>query len=134
VMPSAYLSPPGQPRAWQSATLVIAPIAAPAVTGNCWPAIDAQTSFLSRCIQLWVVPTARRGGAHAIRSCAAVMVPWSAVLPCLECSAIQNRRPAWGCSSAGRAPALQFACDMRCARRCFPWSHSTVSGAVMCSN
>ena len=76
---------------------------------------DRQLLAGNRCsnlIPIQVYPTvgratARRGGAHAIRSCAAVMVPWSAVLPCLECSAIQNRRSAWGCSSAGRAPALQ---------------------------
>jgi hypothetical protein len=32
---------------------------------------------------------------------------WSAVLPFIGCCAIQNRRSAWGCSSVGRAPALQ---------------------------
>ena len=50
-----------------------------------------------------------------IRSCAALWCDWSAGLPFMRRSMTQNRRSAWGCSSAGRAPALQFSGLMRCA-------------------
>ena len=68
----------------------------------------------------------RRAGAFRCRQ--------SVVLPSTRPQNVINPRSTRGCSSAGRAPALQFACDMRCAKRRFPWSLRTVGGAVMCSN
>ena len=45
--------------------------------------------------------------AHVIQFALLLWCCWSAVLPSMKRGVTQNRRSAWGCSSAGRAPALQ---------------------------
>jgi hypothetical protein len=60
-------------------------------------------------------PTAHRPAPAPFSLALLVWCCWSAVLPCMRRDVRQNRRSAWGCSSVGRAPALQFSGLMRCA-------------------